>query len=319
MPLNNNLPHVGLGPWRHSSTCDRDQPSFGLARRRTGKDGPRAVDWIDGKQVSCVEMLNFAARVRWLFSHPLFLVATTNSARQGHRRSHWALADPSETVPAPLPFDGDTPLLDLPLLSLDTETTGLDPKLDRVISLAAAPLQQTRLYLHQASNFLVNPGRPIPPRTTAIHGIADHHVAAQPPFADHAPAIESLLQGYVLLGHNIIFDAMILQQEIGRLSHGSLSHRPLSHDWQSPPLLDTLLLYATVQPQARNYGLDHAARRLRVSLAGRHTALGDVLITLDLFYRLLPLLAERGIITLAQAQSASKDTLDHLRDRHRRG
>jgi DNA polymerase-3 subunit epsilon len=45
--------------------------------------------------------------------------------------------------------------------------------------------------------------------------------------------------------------------------------------------------------------------------------LGDVLITLDLFYRLLPLLAERGIITLGQAQTASKETLDRLRDRHR--
>ena len=85
----------------------------------------------------------------------------------------------------------------------------------------------------------------------------------------------------MLLGHNVIFDALMLQHEIGR-------HQ---NDWQPPPLLDTLLLYATVQPQARNFGLDQAARKLRVSLAGRHTALGDALIALDLFYRLLPLLA----------------------------
>lgn len=254
-------------------------------------------------------MLNFAARARWLFSHPLFQVATTNAARHGHRRSHWPVTDPSDAIPEPSAFDGQTALIDLPLLSLDTETTGLDPRLDRIISLAAAPLLQGRLYLHQATNLLINPGRPIPAKTTAIHGITDRHVAQAADFADQASQIEALLQGFVLLGHNIIFDAMILQHEIRRLRH----------DWQSPPLLDTLLLYATVHPHGHTYSMDAAARRLRVSLAGRHTALGDVLIALDLFYRLLPLLAEHGIITLAQAQTASKETLDRLRARHRQG
>jgi DNA polymerase-3 subunit epsilon len=111
----------------------------------------------------------------------------------------------------------------------------------------------------------------------------------------------------VLLGHNVIFDAMILKQEMTRISE----------DWQAPPLLDTMLLYATVMPKSRHFGLDLAARKLRVSPAGRHTALGDVLIALDLFYRLLPLLAERGIITLAQAQTASRETLTRLRERYR--
>ncbi|HVJ41042.1 MAG TPA: 3'-5' exonuclease [Dongiaceae bacterium] len=253
-------------------------------------------------------MLNLAARARRLFSHPLFLIATTDATRPGHRRSHWQLADKGEAVPAPAPFDGATPLIDLPLLALDTETTGLDPEHDRIVSLAAAPLMGARLYLHQATNFLINPACTIPIATTAIHGIADHHVAGLPPFASRAAEVATLLRNHVLLGHNIIFDAMILQQEMCRVEE----------NWQAPPFLDTMLLYATVQPRARSYGLDLAARKLRVSLAGRHTALGDVLIALDLFYRLLPLLAERGIVTLAQAQTASRETLNNLRERHRR-
>ncbi|HVI90304.1 MAG TPA: 3'-5' exonuclease [Dongiaceae bacterium] len=250
-----------------------------------------------------------AARARRLFAHPLFLVATTNASRPGHRRSHWELADKSETVPALASFDGTTPLIDLPLLALDTETTGLDPEGDRIISLAAAQLLQGRLYLHQARNFLINPERPIPARTTAIHGISDQQVAGQPNFAHRAAEVAVLLQDQVLLGHNVIFDALMLKQEMTRIQA----------DWQAPPILDTMLLYATVQPRARHFGLDLAARQLRVSLAGRHTALGDVLIALDLFYRLLPLLAERGIVTLGQAQTASRKTLDWLRERHRRG
>lgn len=254
-------------------------------------------------------MLRLATRARRLFAHPLFLVATTNAHRYSHRRSHWQLADKSEVVPALPAFDGTTPLIDLPLLALDTETTGLDPDTDRIIALAAAQLLQGRLYLHQARDFLINPERPIPAHTTAIHGISDQQVAGQPNFASRAAEVAGLLRDHVLLGHNVIFDAMMLKQEMTRVEA----------DWQAPPLLDTMLLYAVVQPKARHFGLDLAARKLRVSLAGRHTALGDVLIALDLFYRLLPLLAERDIVTLAQAQSASRETLAWLRDRHRRG
>jgi len=253
-------------------------------------------------------MLRLAIRARRLFTHPLLLVATTNASRQSHRRSHWQLADKSETVPALPRFDGTTALIDLPLLALDTETTGLDPETDRIISLAAAQLLQGRLYLHQAHNFLIDPGRPIPARTTAIHGISDQQVSGQPNFASRAAEVTALLQDHVLLGHNVIFDAMMLKQEMSRIDA----------DWQAPPILDTMLLYATVQPKARHFGLDLAARKLRVSLAGRHTALGDVLIALDLFYRLLPLLADRGIVTLGQAQTASREALAWLRDRHRR-
>src|SRR5262249_41269583 len=151
-----------------------------------------------------------AVRARRLFSHPLFLVATVNASRNSHRRSHWELADKAETVPPPPPFDGTTPLIDLPLLALDTETTGLDPDTDRIISLAAAQLQRGRLYLHQATNFRINPERPIPPRTTAIHGITDRHVAGLPNFANRAGEVAALLQDHVLLGHNVIFDPMIL-------------------------------------------------------------------------------------------------------------
>jgi DNA polymerase III alpha subunit (gram-positive type) len=254
-------------------------------------------------------MLRLATRARRLLAHPLLLVATTNASRHSHRRSHWQLADKSETAPPPLSFDGATPLVDLPLIALDTETTGLDPETDRIISLAAAQLLRGRLYLHQARNFLINPERPIPARTTAIHGIRDVQVVGQRTFASRAAEIAALLQDHVLLGHNVIFDTMMLKQEMSRIQT----------DWQAPPILDTMLLYATVQPKARHFGLDLAARKLRVSLAGRHTALGDVLIALDLFYRLLPLLAERGIVTLAQAQTASRETLAWLRDRHRRG
>jgi DNA polymerase-3 subunit epsilon len=73
-------------------------------------------------------------------------------------------------------------------------------------------------------------------------------------------------------------------------------------------VLDTLLLSAAVHPESRSHGLEEIAGRLGVAVVGRHTALGDALVTAEVFLRLLPLLAERGIRTLAEARAAAQKT-----------
>jgi DNA polymerase-3 subunit epsilon len=74
------------------------------------------------------------------------------------------------------------------------------------------------------------------------------------------------------------------------------------------PVLDALLLSAVVHASFENHNLDTIAGRLGVRVIGRHTALGDALVTGEVFLRLLPLLADRGIVTLGQALEASRET-----------
>jgi DNA polymerase-3 subunit epsilon len=50
------------------------------------------------------------------------------------------------------------------------------------------------------------------------------------------------------------------------------------------------------------------AERFGVAVIGRHTALGDAIMTAEIFLRMLPLLAERGIVTLKDAREASERT-----------
>jgi DNA polymerase-3 subunit epsilon len=74
------------------------------------------------------------------------------------------------------------------------------------------------------------------------------------------------------------------------------------------PVLDTLLLSAVLHPSLDDHRLETMADRLGVQVIGRHTALGDALLEAEIFLRLLPLLAARGIVTLRQALEASRQT-----------
>jgi DNA polymerase III subunit epsilon len=74
------------------------------------------------------------------------------------------------------------------------------------------------------------------------------------------------------------------------------------------PVLDTLLLAAVTQPAQDSHSLEAIAARLGVPVHGRHTALGDATVAAEVFVKLMPLLAERGIHTLGEALAASQKT-----------
>ena len=184
-----------------------------------------------------------------------------------------------------------TPLDELPVVSLDTETTGLDVRRDRLLSVGAVHLHGHRLYLGETFDRMVNPAQRIPPGSTAIHSITDAMIADAPDYASTAADLARFCGERVWVGHNIGFDAAILRRE-AKLAGLS---------WSEPVMLDTLRLYAALYPRAPDVELDAVAGELGVDVIGRHTALGDALVTAEVYRRLLPLLAEAGVATLEQA------------------
>ena len=106
--------------------------------------------------------------------------------------------------------------LERPLVFFDLETTGVDVVTDRVVQIGALRYEpgggEPRRYKR-----LVNPGRPIPRETTAIHGISDADVADAPTFAALADELEELFAGADLGGYNVgKFDLPLLLEEFAR-------------------------------------------------------------------------------------------------------
>ena len=74
------------------------------------------------------------------------------------------------------------------------------------------------------------------------------------------------------------------------------------------PVLDTLLLSAVLHQDLQSHQLEAIAERLGINVIGRHTALGDAIVTGEAFLKMIPLLAERGVLTLKHARDAAEKT-----------
>jgi DNA polymerase-3 subunit epsilon len=192
----------------------------------------------------------------------------------------------------------ERPLASLSYTAFDTETTGLQPSAgDEIISIGAVRIVNGRLLRREVFDQLVDPRRPIGRASLRVHGIDAAALAGAPPIEQVLPRFRRFCEDAVLVGHNAAFDLRFFE-----LKQGSSGVR------FDQPVLDTLLLAALVHPHHDSHDLDALAARLGVSVVGRHTALGDALVTGEIFLRLLPLLAEHGIVTLGQALEASRAT-----------
>lgn len=192
----------------------------------------------------------------------------------------------------------ERPLAELGYTVFDCETTGLDPAGgDEIIQIGATRVVAAKLRRESVFEQLVDPQRSVPEAGIAIHGIRPEQLAGQPTIAAVLPAFAEFASDTVLVAHNAAFDMRFLQ-----LKEASTGVR------FEQPVLDTLLLSAVLHPEQPSHRLEAIAERLGVPVLGRHTALGDAMVTAEVFVKMLPLLRERGLVTLGQVLQASRAT-----------
>ena len=173
-------------------------------------------------------------------------------------------------------------------VAVDLETTGLDPRTDAIVSLAAIPFVERTPQPGLVT--LVQPGRPIPPASTAIHGITDEMVVGAPPVRPALRALEDALGGDVVVGHGIAFDLAVIGRERRAHRLAPLGNRAL----------DTMCLAAALHRDWTDVGLDGVAARLGVTIEGRHTAERDAVAAGRILLALLPVLAQKGLRTVPE-------------------
>jgi DNA polymerase-3 subunit epsilon len=195
-------------------------------------------------------------------------------------------------------IDLDRKLSDLAFSVFDTETTGLEPSNgDEIIQLGAVRIVNGRLLRQEIFDQLVDPRVPLKPAGIPIHGITEDMVRGQPTIDAVLPAFHEFCSETVLVAHNAAFDMRFFQ-----IKEDTLNLRFVQ------PVLDTLLLSAVIHPNQESHSLENIAERLGIHVIGRHTALGDAFVTGEVFLKMLPLLADMGLVTLRQVLDAAQKT-----------
>ena len=125
-------------------------------------------------------------------------------------------------------------VLDRPLVFIDFETTGVSPVSDRIIEFSMIKVHPDGR--REVMTRRVNPGIPIPPDSSRIHGITDADVAGAPPFVRIADEVLTFISDADLAGFNIQrFDLPILHREL------SLAGRRL--EMQGRAVVDAQVIY----------------------------------------------------------------------------
>ncbi|NQW52784.1 MAG: 3'-5' exonuclease [Rhodospirillales bacterium] len=200
--------------------------------------------------------------------------------------------------PKRLRVPAHTPLERLPLVAIDCETTGLDARQDRIVSIAAVRIAAGLSVVEQPIlDLLINPRITIPARAVAVHRIDNAQVAAAPTISDAFDEILAALAGCVVVGHHVGFDLAMLAGEARRNGR----------DWREPPCFDTFELLGGLGLAADNVDLVDILARLGLEPKGvRHNAAGDARMAADLFVALARKLIGQGRGTFGGAMAAHR-------------
>ncbi|HJV12140.1 MAG TPA: DNA polymerase III subunit epsilon, partial [Burkholderiales bacterium] len=152
---------------------------------------------------------------------------------------------------------------------LDTETTGLNPKLgDRIIEIGCVELLNRRLSERSFHTYL-NPEREVELGATRVHGLTREDLMAKPKFAEIAPAFLDYIRGAELIIHNADFDVEFLNMELALAGFAPLEQHVAR-------ITDTLASAKELHPGKKN-SLDALCERYFVDNSRRtvHGAYAD--------------------------------------------
>ena len=197
--------------------------------------------------------------------------------------------------------------VDLPIASVDVETTGLDPQTDRVIEIAIIHMRQGEV--EERWSTLVNPGCDIPEEVTRITGIKTEDLIGAPAFEEVIQEIQTRLKDRVFVAYNLEFDRAFIKNELERFGA----------TWEEVPYVDPLIFARELHRNQGSKRLGAVADRLGIEIGQAHRAADDAVASGKVLYAFsgqLP--ATLGELTVLQGQWATQQENERASWRNRR-
>ena len=163
-------------------------------------------------------------------------------------------------------------------VSIDLETTGLNPKRDRIIEIGAIRVERGEI--REEFSTFVNPGRKLEERITELTGIRDEDLAEAPELDEVFPKLLEFMGDFPLLGHSILFDYSFLKK--------AAVDRKLTFERSA---VDTLQIARKYLPDLPHRNLEYLCRYYEIPHHA-HRALEDAKATDRLFRKLAELFYE---------------------------
>ena len=187
--------------------------------------------------------------------------------------------------------DGDERRLHDDIVVVDFETTGLNPRKNRIMEIGAVRIRNGQV-VEEYSRF-VNPQEPIPAEVTELTGISDAMVADAGTAETEIPALLKFIGDAAFAAHNAKFDYSFLTEECARL--GIEIHMPV---------IDTLEFSRRMYPSLKSHRLGAVCKSLGISLKNAHRAVHDARATAHMLNRMLDTALEKGVERLCDINSA---------------
>lgn len=159
---------------------------------------------------------------------------------------------------------------------LDCETTGLDPKHDRIIEIAIAKF--TLAETLESFETLIDPEASISEVSMAIHHITPDMVEGKPKIQDVLPQIIQMVGSHTVVGHGIQMDLSFLLESAKRCG--------LANFFEGISFIDTLRL-ARLYGESPTNSLQKLREHFNIAAEGAHRAMGDVIVNISVFKYLI--------------------------------
>lgn len=177
---------------------------------------------------------------------------------------------------------------------LDLETTGISITTEKITEVGIMKVKNGEVI--DEFEMFVNPEKPIPQRVVEVTNITDEMVKDAETIDKVFPKILEFVGDSIIVAHNASFD-------VGFLKHNA---KQLGYEFNNT-YIDTLPLAKDLFPDLKKYKLGKIADSLGIEVDVAHRALADVDTTVKVFNVMLKKLKDKGINTVDEIDSASKD------------